>query len=201
MVAPEYIRKRNKEQYFKQAKEKKIRARSYFKLKQLDEKYSLLKENQTIIDLGAAPGGWLQYIDETLTSGKIIGIDLIEIEKPKEFSSKIELIEDDFANIDEYIKEDEQFDLVLSDMAPEFSGNSQVDRGRTHKLNFTTIEFCKTHLKKGGKLLFKSFEGEDLPRVRNKAKEIFEVVKEFKPKSSQQKSCETFIMCFNKNKK
>jgi 23S rRNA (uridine2552-2'-O)-methyltransferase len=168
MTIPEYIKKRNKEQYFKQAKEKKVRARSYFKLKQLNEKYELLKEGHTIIDLGAAPGGWLQYIDETLKTGKIIGIDLLEIEKQKEFS------------------------------APEFSGNSQVDRGRTHKLNMITIEFCKKHLKQGGKLLFKSFEGEDLPNVKKKAKEIFEVVKEFKPKSSQQKSCETFMMCFNK---
>ncbi|MDA3856006.1 MAG: RlmE family RNA methyltransferase [Candidatus Woesearchaeota archaeon] len=198
MTIPEYIKKRNKEQYFKQAKEKKVRARSYFKLKQLNEKYELLKEGHTIIDLGAAPGGWLQYIDETLKTGKIIGIDLLEIEKQKEFSEKIEIIEDDFNNIEEYLKEGEKFNLVLSDMAPEFSGNSQVDRGRTHKLNMITIEFCKKHLKQGGKLLFKSFEGEDLPNVKKKAKEIFEVVKEFKPKSSQQKSCETFMMCFNK---
>ena len=72
------------------------------------------------------------------------------------------------------------------------------DRGRCHKLNLMTIEFCKDNLKTGGNLAFKTFEGEDLGFVRNKAKEIFETVKDYKPKSSQKKSAEAFIVCLNK---
>lgn len=196
--AQDYVRTRLHETYFKQAKKDNIRARSYFKLKQLDEKFDLIKDGQSIIDLGAAPGGWIQYIDQKITTGKIIGIDLLEIKKPQEFSDKVEVIQDDFAEIEDYIDSGFKFDLVLSDMAPEFSGNSQVDRGRTHKLNLLTLEFCKKHLKRGANCAFKTFEGEDLGHVRAVAKKIFEEIKEFKPASSQKKSAETFIICFSR---
>lgn len=187
---------RKKEGFYKEAKKINVRARSYFKLEQIDIKFNVIKENMHIIDLGCAPGGWLEYIDKKITNGKVIGIDLLEIKKQQEFSENIQIIEDDFANIEDYTNE--QFDLVLSDMAPEFSGKSELDRGRTHKLNLQTINFCKEHLKKEGNLVFKSFEGEDLPHVRKKAKEIFKEIKEFKPKSSQKKSAEVFVICLNK---
>ena len=190
--------KRQKENYYKLAKQKTVRARSYFKLEQLDKKFNIINDNMAIIDLGAAPGGWLEYIDSKLKTGKVVGIDLLEIKKPQDFSENIQIIEDDFENISDYIEADFLFDLVLSDMAPEFSGNSAVDRGRTHKLNFQTLDFCETHLKKGGNCTFKTFEGEDLPKVRTKAKKLFTQVKEFKPHSSQKKSAETFVLCFDK---
>jgi len=195
-----YTKARKKEGFYKEARKINVRARSYFKLKQLDAKFSLIHNNMTIIDLGAAPGGWLEYIDQTIKKGRVIGIDLLEIKKPKEFSKNIELIQGDFTNlaeVDEF-EEDIEFDLVLSDMAPEFSGNSQVDRGRTHKLNIITLDFCKKHLKKGKNCAFKSFEGEDLGYVIKKAKEVFNFVKEYKPQSSQKKSAEMFVMCFRK---
>ncbi len=190
--------KRQKENYYKQAKQKNVRARSYFKLEQINNKFNLIKSGTNIIDLGAAPGGWLEYIDSIVKTGTIYAIDLLEIKKHHEFSENVEIIEDDFANIKEYIEEDFQFDLVLSDMAPEFSGNSKMDRGRTHKLNLDVLNFCNEHLKKGGNCVFKSFEGEDLPFVRKKAKKLFKQIKEYKPMSSQKKSAETFIICLNK---
>lgn len=192
----QFNQKRKKEQYHKEAKKLNVRARSYFKLKQINEKYDLIKNGMKIIDLGCAPGGWLEYIDKIIDEGDIIGIDLLEIKKQQEFSKKIEIIEDDFANITDYTND--KFDLVLSDMAPEFSGNSVVDRGRTHKLNLQVLEFCKEHLKKDGNCMFKSFEGEDLTHVRNTAKKMFNTVKEFKPMSSQKKSAEMFMICLNK---
>ncbi len=192
----EFSNARKRENFYKQAKEIDVRARSYFKLEQIDKKYSILKDGLTIIDLGAAPGGWLQYIDKKINNGKIIGIDLLEIKKKFEFSEKVQIIEDDFDEIENYISE--KFDLVLSDMAPEFSGDSRADRGRTHKLNLKTIEFCKKHLKTDGNLVFKTFEGEDLDTVRNEAKNLFRIVKEFKPDSSQKKSSEIFQICISK---
>lgn len=191
-----FFQKRKKENFYKQAKEKKVRARSYFKLEQLDNKFDIIKENLKILDLGAAPGGWLEYMDQKITKGEIVGIDLLEIKKPFEFSEKVKIIEDDFDCIEDYNLG--KFDLIVSDMAPEFSGDSRADRGRTHKLNYKTLEFCENHLKKEGNLVFKTFEGEDLPEVRKKAKTIFETIKEFKPQSSQKKSAETFVLCFNK---
>lgn len=191
-----FKQKRNKENYHKQASKSNIRARSYFKLKELDEKFNLVINNMVIIDLGCAPGGWLQYLDEKVKSGKIVGIDLLEIKRQYEFSKNIEIIEDDFNNIKDYVED--KFDLVLSDMAPEFSGTSAVDRGRTHQLNMKVLEFCKEHLKEGKSCAFKSFEGEDLDEVRALAKKMFEEVKQYKPDSSQKKSAEIFLICLKK---
>ncbi len=192
----QFLDKRQKEEYHKLAKNKQVRARSYFKLEQIHKKYNIFNDNTSIIDLGCAPGGWLEYIDKTITNGRIVGIDLLEVKKHNEFSEKVMIIQDDFDNIDEYINEN--FDLVLSDMAPEFSGDSRVDRGKTHKLNIKVLDFAKAHLKEGGKCVFKSFEGEDLENVRKYAKKIFNSVKEFKPKSSQSKSAEMFMICSDK---
>jgi len=194
----EFLMKRKREGFYKKAKEINVRARSYFKLEQLDNKFNLIKEGMNIIDLGCAPGGWLEYIDKKLEGkkAKIIGIDLLEIKRQSDFSSKVEIIEDNFNNIEEYNLN--KFDLVLSDMAPEFSGDSRADRGRCHKLNIATIKFCEKHLKQGGNLAFKTFGGEDLEYVRTKAKKLFKEIKEYKPTSSQGKSAELFIFCQKK---
>lgn len=195
----QFLDRRKREQFHKLAKGENIRARSYFKLEQLDKKFNLINDNMNIIDLGAAPGGWLQYIDSKVNTGKIVAIDLLEIKRQSDFSENVEIIEDDFNNIEEYVKD--KFDLVLSDMAPEFGGNSQVDRGKTHKLNLLVLEFCKDHLRVGGNCAFKTFEGEDLEIVRKEASKIFENIKEFKPRSSQKRSAETFLACFSKRNK
>ncbi len=188
-----YYSKREKEGFYNMAKKQGFRARSYFKLEQIDVKYNIIKDNLLIIDLGCAPGGWLEYVDNKVRNGKIVGIDLLEVKKQKEFSKNVQIIEDDFNNITDYKLGD--FDLVLSDMAPEFCGDSVVDRGRTHKLNLKTLEFCRDHLKFGGNLVFKSFEGDDLESVRNAARKMFQEVKEYKPKSSDKKSAEVFEIC------
>ena len=193
----DFLKKRKGENFYKKAKIENVRARSYFKLELLDKKFYLFDEVKSVIDLGSAPGSWLEYLDKRLgSSSEIFGIDLLEIKKKNEFSEKVTIFEDDFKNIEEYNLG--EFDCVLSDMAPEFSGDSKLDKGRTHKLNLLVLEFCEKHLKKSGFSVFKTFEGEDLPFVRKKAKEIFFEVKNFKPESSSKKSCEVFVLCFNK---
>ena len=191
-----FYQNRKKENFYKQAKKQKVRARSYYKLEFIDKKFHIIKENNTILDLGCAPGGWVEYIDDKLENAKIIGIDLLEVKNQHEFSDKVQIIQDDMKNFRQY--HDEEVDLILSDMAPEFSGDSKMDRGRTHQLNFLTLELAKDYLKKDGNLAFKTFEGEDLQDVRNKAREMFRIVKDYKPAASQKKSSEVFIMCFKK---
>lgn len=191
-----FSKNRHKEVYYKDAKKIEVRARSYFKLEQIDNKFELIKDNMNIIDLGCAPGGWLEYIDSKVKTGQIVGIDLLEIRSQHEFSSNVKIIEDDFNEIESYKLG--EFDLVLSDMAPEFCGDSKADRGRCHKLNLETIEFCSKHLIKGGNLAFKTFGGEDLDYIRDKCRKMFDEVKEFKPNSSQKKSSEMFIICLKK---
>lgn len=191
-----YFQLRGKEEYFKKKGGDNVRARSYYKLQQLDNKFDLIKNNIRILDLGCAPGGWLEYIDSKIDKAQVYGIDLLRVKDKQEFSENIKIFQDDFNNIDEYV--DFEFDLILSDMSPEFSGNIGLDKGKTHKLNLKTIEYANEHLRKGGNLAFKTFEGEDLPYVRNEAKKYYDIVKEFKPRSSQKRSAETFIVCFNK---
>lgn len=194
----EFYEERKKENFYKKAKKTKVRARSYFKLENIDKKFKIVKDNSTILDLGCAPGGWVEYLDNKLKNSKIIGIDILEVKNQHEFSKNVEIIKDDMRNFTNYHKE--KVDLVLSDMAPEFSGNSKVDRGRTHQLNFLTLDLCKEDLKDGGNLIFKSFEGEDIEEVRKRAKKMFKIVKDYKPDASQKKSSEVFIVCIRKKK-
>lgn len=193
----DYMNKRTKEGFFKQSKKEDVRARSYFKIEQLDKRFDLFSNINSVLDLGCAPGGWCEYVDKLDRNIEIIGIDLLPIRKKNEFSKNVEFIEDDFEELTHYIG-DKLFDIIISDMAPEFSGDSQVDKGRVHKLNIETIEMCKKYLKKGGNLVFKTFEGTGLPEVRNVANDNFKDVKEFKPQSSQLKSAETFIICLSR---
>ncbi len=191
-----YQDKRKKEHFYSEAKKINVRARSYFKLEDLDKKFNLFKEGQRILDLGCAPGAWIEYIDSVLKNKQIVGVDILQLKNLHDFSKDVKIIEDTFENLEEY--ENEPFDIMLSDMAPEFSGNSTFDRGRVHKMNYQTLEMSKKFLKKDGNLVFKTFEGEDLKHVQNKAKELFGTIKFFKPKTSQKSSAEVFCVCFRK---
>lgn len=192
----EFFSKRKKENFYKKAKKEKVRARSYYKLEQINDKFKILEDKKSVLDLGCAPGAWIEYLDQFESIESITGIDLLEVKDQHEFSKKVSIIEDDFNNIKKYIND--EFDLILSDMAPEFSGDSKLDRGRTHMLNLNTLDYCKSNLRKGGDLIFKTFEGEDLENVKKKSKKMFEEIKDFKPNSSQKRSSEQFIICKNK---
>ena len=191
----DYMNQRTKESFFKQSKKEDVRARSYFKIEQLDKKFDIFKDIKSVLDLGSAPGGWTEYVDKLNRGIQIVSVDLLPIRRKHEFSKNVEFIEDDFEELHHYVG-DKKFDIVISDMAPEFSGDSQIDRGRVHQLNLKTIELSEKYLKKGGILAFKTFEGSGLFEVRKVAKENFKDLKEFKPQSSQLKSAETFLVCF-----
>ena len=192
---------KKKDSYFYKAKKKKLRARSYYKLKEIDEKYNLVKENSNIIDLGCSPGSWLQYLDKKIKSGKIIGVDLLEVKKRNEFTNKVEIYKEDFNKF--YEKNENnlkkiKFDLIISDMAPEFSGHKELDFSRTYDLNRNVIEFSEKYLKKNRNLVFKSFQSEELNKIVKELRKKFRIVKFFKPKSSSSKSAETYIICLKK---
>lgn len=192
-----YMNKRVKENFFKQSKELKVRARSYFKLEQLDNKFNLFEDVTDVLDLGCAPGGWTEYINKTYPHIKIVGVDLLPIRHVHEFNENVEFIEDDFNDLEHYVK-DRKFDLIISDMAPEFSGVSKIDRGRVHDMNHTTLQMCKKYLREGGNLAIKSFGGSDLAGVRKVAQKLFKRIKEYKPHSSDQSSPEFFLVCFKR---
>ena len=181
--------------YFKKAKEQGYRSRSAFKLIELNQKFKFLKKEIKLLDVGSFPGGWLQVAKKTIKNGKILGIDkkkLIQIEGTR-------IIEGDF--LEERSKNDilkffnSKINVILSDMAPNTSGNKSLDALKTNELCLSILEFSKKVLDKNGVAVSKLFMGEDFEAIKIYAKETFKNIRFFKPNSSRDNSRETYIYC------
>ena len=181
--------------YFKKAKEQGYRSRSAFKLIELNQKFKFLKKEIKLLDVGSFPGGWLQVAKKIIKNGKILGIDkkkLIQIEGAR-------IIEGDF--LEERSKNDilkffnSKINVILSDMAPNTSGNKSLDAIKTNELCLSILEFSKKVLDKNGVVVSKLFMGEDFEAVKIYAKETFKNIRFFKPNSSRDNSRETYIHC------
>ena len=184
------------EHYYKEAKKVGYRARSAFKLIQLQKKFNIIKKGDVVIDLGAAPGGWSQIATKTTgDTGLVISIDLLPI-KPIE---NVRIIQGDVTKTEtiEKIKqllEDKKADVILSDMSPEISGNYSVDHARSLYLCEQALDTTNYLLKTNGTFICKLFEGEDTKEFINKVKQIFNAVKQYSPKASRKSSSETYII-------
>ncbi len=181
--------------YFKKAKEQGYRSRSAFKLIELNQKFKFLKKEIKLLDVGSFPGGWLQVATKKIKKGKILGIDkkkLIQIEGTR-------IIEGDF--LEERSKNDilkffnSKINVILSDMAPNTSGNKSLDAIKTNELCLSILEFSKKVLDKNGVAVSKLFMGEDFEAIKIYAKETFKNIRFFKPNSSRDNSRETYIYC------
>ena len=181
--------------YFKKAKEQGYRSRSAFKLIELNQKFKFLKKEIKLLDVGSFPGGWLQVAKKIIKNGKILGIDkkkLIQIEGAR-------IIEGDF--LEERSKNDilkffnSKINVILSDMAPNTSGNKSLDAIKTNELCLSILEFSKKVLDKNGVAVSKLFMGEDFEAIKIYAKETFKNIRFFKPNSSRDNSRETYIYC------
>ncbi len=182
--------------YVKQARAMGFRSRAAFKLIEIDERDHLLKSGQTIVDLGATPGGWSQIARERIgRAGRVIALDLLEMEP----LPGVEFIHGDFSE-DAVLQQLEQalggkpVDLVICDMSPNISGIGMSDQGRTIYLNELALEFALRHLKSEGAFLVKTFQGagfEDLLRAMRGA---FKSVVSRKPKASRDRSPELYLL-------
>ena len=181
--------------YFIKAKEQGYRSRSAFKLIELNQKFKFLKKEIKLLDVGSFPGGWLQVAKKIIKNGKILGIDkkkLIQIEGAR-------IIEGDF--LEERSKNDilkffnSKINVILSDMAPNTSGNKSLDAIKTNELCLSILEFSKKVLDKNGVVVSKLFMGEDFEAIKIYAKETFKNIRFFKPNSSRHNSRETYIYC------
>ncbi len=172
------------------AKAEGYRARSVYKLKELDEKFNLIKSGMTVLDLGAAPGSWLQYAKEKVgAKGKVIGIDLQEIE-PIE---GVETIQADITNDLDL----PDADLILSDIAPSTSGIKDVDQWRSIELNQAVEKIAKQVLKLGGVCVMKVFRGADFDDFLKDLKLKWQTVKTTTVKASRDRSKEIYILISN----
>jgi 23S rRNA (uridine2552-2'-O)-methyltransferase len=195
--------------YVRQAQREGYRSRAAYKLKEIDETLGLIKPGQTVVDLGAAPGAWSQYLRRRFAprvagqggaavgalQGRILALDLLDFE-PIE---GVETLQGDFREeaVADRLAEmlgGTQVDLVVSDMAPNLSGIESADAARIAHLVELAIEFAQAHMKPGGTLVCKVFHGSGYNQLVDAFKLAFQVVKPIKPKASRDKSAETFLV-------
>jgi 23S rRNA (uridine2552-2'-O)-methyltransferase len=187
-----YRKDRQKEFYTTLAKKEGYPARSIYKLKEIDEKYKIFKENSQVLDLGCAPGSWLLYISQKVGNrGKVVGVDIEEIKIPKKANivfvkrSVFDLKESDFKD---------NFDAVVSDLSPKTSGIKLLDTGKSLELAEKSFEIAKSVLLPGGNFVCKIFENELSGQFFKKVKKCFDFAKRFRPKAVIKRSKEFYII-------
>ena len=196
-ISKNWVNKQRRDTYVRQSKVDGYRARSAYKLIEIDEKFKIFKGGMTVIDIGAAPGSWSQYASKVVKSGKIISIDLKDMDKIK----NIIQIKGDFTNseIKNHIKSylDKSPDVVMSDMAVNTTGIKNIDSIQTGELCKEAMVFSKEVILKKGFFISKIFMGSTFNEIVALGKKNFKEVKVFKPKSSRKDSKESFIICKN----
>ena len=183
------------------------RARSAFKLKEIQKKFGILKKGDWVLDLGAAPGSWMQVSLEFVgNKGFVLGIDLNEI-SPFEKENVVTIngditkkeVEKEIENILEG-KGKRKFDVVLSDVSPNISGIWDLDVFRATELARASLSLAKRFLKKEGVFVVKLFQGREYQKFLKELKKNFSSVKLFKPKASRKQSSEIYAVCFKKKR-
>ena len=196
-ISKNWLNKQKRDIYIRQSKVDGYRARSAYKLIEIDKKFKIFKGGLLVIDIGAAPGSWSQYASKVVKNGKIISIDLKEMEP---ISNTIQIKGDFTENqIQQEIKEkfSGYVDVVMSDMAVNTTGIKNIDSIQTGELCKESMIFSKEVIKKQGFFISKIFMGGSFNEIIEIGKKIFKDVKVFKPKSSRKDSKESFIICKN----
>jgi len=183
----EWMRRHVTDPYVRAARKQGYRSRAAFKLLDLDRKESLLKPGFTVLDLGAAPGGWSQVAAErTRPGGRVIAIDLLEIAP----ISGVTVLRGDFR----HVSFDARADVVLSDVSPNLSGIPNVDQARWLELAEAALQLCRKVLKPDGVFVVKAFQGEAFDALRARLAAAFNKVKIVKPPASRGESAETYVV-------
>ena len=194
-ISKNWINKQKRDTYVRQSKVDGYRARSAYKLIEIDEKFKIFKGGISVIDIGAAPGSWSQYAIKTIKSGRLISIDLKQMEPigntvqiQGDFTEEVTQIE-----IKKYINN--KIDVVMSDMAVNTTGIKNIDSIQTGELCKEAMIFAKDLLAVNGFFISKIFMGGTFNEIVAEGKKFFREVKVFKPKSSKKDSKESFIIC------
>ena len=194
-ISKNWINKQRRDIYVRQSKVDGYRARSAYKLIEINEKFKIFKGGMCVIDIGAAPGSWSQYTSKVVKNGKIISIDLKEMEHIKNtIQIKGDFTQEEIKNqIKNYLIDGS--DVVMSDMAVNTTGIKNIDSIQTGELCKEAMIFSKEILSKKGFFISKIFMGGTFNEIVALGKKIFKEVKVFKPKSSRKDSKESFIIC------
>ena len=196
-ISKNWVNKQRRDIYVRQSKVDGYRARSAYKLIEIDEKFKIFKGGLSVIDIGAAPGSWSQYAFKAAKNGRLISIDLKKMEP---IGNSVQ-IKGDFTEkkIQEEIKKNlsDKVDVVMSDMAVDTTGIKNVDSIQTGELCKEAMFFAKDLMKDNGYFVSKIFMGSTFNEIVAEGKKYFKEVKVFKPKSSRKDSKESFIICRN----
>ena len=196
-ISKNWVNKQRRDTYVRQSKVDGYRARSAYKIKEMDEKFKIFKGGMSVVDIGAAPGSWSQYVAKVVKSGKIISVDLKEMEN---IDNTLQ-IQGDFTSIDtqnhikKYLKKKPE--VIMSDMAVNTTGIKNIDSIQTGELCKEAMVFSKDVISEKGFFISKIFMGSTFNEIVALGKKIFKEVKVFKPKSSRKDSKESFIICKN----
>ena len=196
-ISKNWINKQKRDLYVRQSKKEGYRSRAVYKLIEIDEKYKILKNGISLIDLGAAPGSWSQYAAKKIKNGKILSIDIQNI---KQIENTFKIV-GDFTDVNYQRKIKNYFnnkvDVILSDMASNTTGNKNLDSISTGELCISAIQFSKEILKSKGTFVSKLFMGVAFNDIIKEAKKIFKEIKIYKPGASRKESKENYIICKN----
>ena len=190
-----WLRRQSRDFYVREAQAQGQVSRAHYKLLQIDQRFKLVKPNARVLELGAAPGGWTNYLEERLSKGLLIAVDPLEITA----GVGTHVVQGEAgdaavtAQIDQILADD-ALDLVLSDMAPNISGVRAVDQARAMDLADIALESASRWLRKGGSLLLKAFQGEGLDDWVAARRDDFHKVVMTKPKASRPESREVFVV-------
>ena len=196
-ISKNWINKQKRDIYVRQSKLEGYRSRAVYKLQEIQTKFKVINNGMSIVDLGAAPGSWSEFISRKFKNIKLVAIDLKELDKIENVTH----IKGDFT--DEIIQKkieknfDEKIDLVVSDMAVNTTGNKNVDSIVTGELSIEAMNFSLKILKKNGVFVSKIFMGSSFNEIVDSAKKNFKEFHVYKPPSSRKESKENFIICKN----
>jgi 23S rRNA (uridine2552-2'-O)-methyltransferase len=194
-MSKNWMQERRRDYYYRKAKQLDYRSRASFKLIQLNDRFNLFKPGMTVVDLGAAPGGWLQVVAERVgPKGKVIGVDL----QPIEPIEGVQTIKGDIRK-QEVLGEllvltGGKVDVVLSDMSPNITGSYSMDHARSIELCEMALSFSIATLSRNGKLVFKMFEGDLSRDLLAEVQKHFETVKRYSPEASRSSSSEIYVV-------
>ena len=182
--------------YTRRAKKERFPARSVYKLQEIQQKHQLIKKGYKVLDLGCAPGSWLLYAAKiTGNNGRVVGIDLKPVTGP--VPAHAQIIKADVFTLDvESLSND--FNVVLSDMAPDTTGHKDVDAARSYTLCETALSIAQSVLLPGGSFACKIFQGPDFKAFANVVEAGFKELKILKPRSSRKASKEIYIIGIGK---
>ena len=194
-ISKNWINKQRRDIYVRQSKIEGYRSRAVYKLKEIDEKFKILNQTRSVVDLGAAPGSWSQYLSKKIKNGKILSIDLLKFEPIKNIHQIVGDFNDERykTKIKNYF--DDKIDVVVSDMAVNTTGNKNLDAIVTGELCLEAMKFALDTVNQKGRFVSKLFMGSSFNEIVADAKKSFKEVRVFKPLSSRKDSKESFIIC------